>query len=133
MKSRWLGYVLRGSSTPGDYLDNGEPPLIIPLEEGQLKVRTDGMKSFAALKSGTGSIGELARLFSKHTHTTIGRYVSLQRISKAQELLCGGKTVTEVQEIMGYSSYAHFFKMFKKLTGISPSSYRKQYMDQKEI
>ncbi len=197
--SRWLGYVLRGSSTPGDYLDNGEPPLIIPLEEGQLKVLTDGMKSFEALKSGTGSIGELARffglfdiidsivrgmkghetlenqvitdtqkrvndiiayinseimagvsveqiaehfylnkdyisrLFSKHTHTTIGRYVSLQRISKAQELLSGGKTVTEVQEIMGYSSYAHFFKTFKKLTGISPSCYRKQYMDQKEI
>ena len=75
----------------------------------------------------------ISRLFSKHTHTTIGRYVSLQRISKAQELLSGGKTVTEVQEIMGYSSYAHFFKTFKKLTGISPSCYRKQYMDQKEI
>lgn len=69
----------------------------------------------------------ISRLFSKHTHTTIGRYVALQRISKAQQLLREGKTVMEVQEQMGYSSYAHFFKTFKKLTGISPSRYRKQH------
>lgn len=69
----------------------------------------------------------ISRLFFKYTHTTIGRYVALQRISKAQELLREGKTVTEVQELMGYSSYAHFFKTFQKMTGISPSRYRKQY------
>lgn len=68
----------------------------------------------------------LSRLFSKHTHTTIGRYIALQRISKAQELLREGKTVTQVQEMMGYSSYAHFFKTFQRMTGISPSKYRRQ-------
>lgn len=68
----------------------------------------------------------ISRLFSKCTHTTIGRYVAFQRISKAQELLREEKTVTQVQEMMGYSSYAHFFKSFQKMTGISPSRYRKQ-------
>lgn len=67
----------------------------------------------------------ISRLFSKYTHTSLGRYVALQRIIKAQELLRHGKTVSEVQELMGYSSYAHFFKTFQKLTGISPSQYRK--------
>ena len=67
----------------------------------------------------------ISRLFSKYTHISLGRYVSLQRILKAQELLRQGKTVTEVQELMGYSSYAHFFKSFQKKTGISPSKYRK--------
>ncbi|MBO5283438.1 MAG: helix-turn-helix transcriptional regulator [Lachnospiraceae bacterium] len=67
----------------------------------------------------------LSRLFSRCTHTTIGRYVAFQRISKAQELLREGKTVTQVQEMMVYSSYAHFFKAFQKMTGISPSKYRK--------
>lgn len=69
----------------------------------------------------------ISRLFAKHTHTTIGKYIALQRISKAQEMLRQGKTVTQVQEHMGYSSYAHFFKTFQKLTGISPSRYRRQY------
>lgn len=73
----------------------------------------------------------VSRLFSQHTHTSIGRYVAMQRISKAQELLREGKTVTEVQELMEYSSYAHFFKTFQKLTGISPSQYRRQYTDHK--
>lgn len=70
----------------------------------------------------------LSRLFMKHTHTSIGHYSSIQRIAKAQELLREGKTVGEVQEIMGYSSYAYFFKTFQKMTGISPSRYRIQYM-----
>lgn len=66
----------------------------------------------------------LSRLFVRHTHTTIGRYIAIQRISKSQDLLRAGKTVMEVQEMMGYSSYAHFFKTFQKMTGISPSKYR---------
>lgn len=67
----------------------------------------------------------ISRLFSEHTHTTIGKYIAFQRISKAQELLRAGKTVNEVQEMMGYSSYAHFFKTFQKMTGVSPSRYRR--------
>ena len=70
----------------------------------------------------------VSRLFAKHVHTTIGRYVAIQRITIAQRLLRSGKTVQEVQEMMKYSSYAHFFKTFRKLTGISPSQYRNQYM-----
>ena len=70
----------------------------------------------------------LSRLFMKHTHTSIGHYTAMQRIARAQELLREGKTVAEVQEIMGYSSYAYFFKTFQKMTGISPSRYRMRYM-----
>lgn len=70
----------------------------------------------------------LSRLFLKHTHTSIGHYIAIQKIAKAQELLRSGKTVSEVQEIMGYSSYAHFFKTFQKLTGSSPSRYRNHYI-----
>lgn len=69
----------------------------------------------------------LSRLFARHTHTTIGRYIAIQRIAKSQDLLRAGKTVMEVQEIMGYSSYSHFFKTFQKMTGTSPSRYRSQF------
>lgn len=67
----------------------------------------------------------LARLFKRHMHVSLGHYITLQRISAAQTLLREGKTVREVQEYLGYSSYTYFFKTFQKITGISPSSYRR--------
>ena len=41
-----------------------------------------------------------------------------------------GKTVAEAQEILGFSSYAYFFRTFQKITGISPSKYRKLHKSQ---
>lgn len=69
----------------------------------------------------------LARLFKNHMHISLGKYIILLKISVAEDLLREGKSVTEVQEILAFSSYAHFFKTFQKITGISPSRYRKQY------
>ena len=68
----------------------------------------------------------LARLFKRHMHVSIGHYVTLQKISAAEALLREGKKVAEVQECLGYSSYAYFFKTFQKITGLSPSQYRKR-------
>lgn len=70
----------------------------------------------------------LGRLFKEHTHATIGHYISVQRASLAQNMLAEGHTVSEVQEKLGFTSYAYFFKFFKKMTGISPSQYRKNNM-----
>lgn len=72
----------------------------------------------------------LSRLFKKHTHISVGRYITLQKITTAQSLLRDGLTVAEVQEALGYSGYAYFFKTFQKNTGISPSRYRAQYYKQ---
>ena len=69
----------------------------------------------------------LARLFKSHMHISIDRYISLQKISAAEGMLRNGCTVSEVQEALGYSSYAYFFKNFQKITGMSPSKYRSQY------
>ena len=70
----------------------------------------------------------LARLFKNHMHISVGHYIILQKVSVAETLLREGKSVTEVQELLGFSDYAHFFKTFQKTTGISPSRYRKQYL-----
>ncbi|MCR5461120.1 MAG: AraC family transcriptional regulator [Acetatifactor sp.] len=69
----------------------------------------------------------LARLFKSHMHVSIGHYIALQKISAAEAMLREGQTVAQVQEALGYSSYAYFFKSFQKITGISPSKYRDQY------
>ena len=69
----------------------------------------------------------LARLFKNHMHISIGQYIILQKIDAAEALLREGKSVSEAQEALGYSSYAYFFKTFQKITGISPSRYRNLY------
>ncbi len=69
----------------------------------------------------------LSRLFKKHTHISLGHYITLQKISVAQKYLHEGKTITQTQELLGYSSYAHFFKTFKKVVGITPSQYKSHY------
>lgn len=69
----------------------------------------------------------LTRFFKKHAHTSVSHYITLQKIATAQALLREGYTVSQVQETLGYSSYAYFFKTFQKNTGISPSKYRSQY------
>ena len=74
----------------------------------------------------------LSRLFARYTHTTLGHFIAIQRITRAQELLRSGMTVNEVQERMGYSGYANFFKAFKTMIGISPSVYRAGFMRGKE-
>lgn len=70
----------------------------------------------------------LGRLFKEHTHATIGHYIAVQRANLAQSMLAEGQTVAEVQEKLGFSSYAYFFKFFQKMTGVSPSQYRKNNM-----
>lgn len=69
----------------------------------------------------------LGRLFKEHTHSTIGHYIALHKSGLAKDLLSKGLTVNEVQETLGFSSYAYFFKFFKKMTGISPSQYKKTF------
>ena len=69
----------------------------------------------------------LARLFKQHAHVSIGRYLTLQKITTAQELLRNGATVAEAAENLGFSSYAYFFKTFQRVSGISPSRYRALY------
>ncbi|MCR4599642.1 MAG: AraC family transcriptional regulator [Acetatifactor sp.] len=71
----------------------------------------------------------LSRLFKAHMHVSIGHYITLQKISHAEALLRDGKSVTQVQEALGYSSYAYFFKTFQRITGVSPSKYRSQYQN----
>ena len=70
----------------------------------------------------------LARLFKKYAHVSLGHYITVQKISVSQKMLREGQTVDKVAESLNYSNYSHFFKTFQKITGMSPSRYRKLYL-----
>lgn len=53
-------------------------------------------------------------------------YIADRRVRLAKELLADERlSINEIAERVGYNDYFYFIKVFKKVTGISPSKYRK--------
>ena len=70
----------------------------------------------------------LSREFSKHfDNLSFGDYIRRKIIERAIELMATPSyTLTEIAYLTGFSDQSHFTRIFKKHTGVSPSSYRKK-------
>jgi len=78
----------------------------------------------------------LSRLFSSVEGQTIERFILAQKVEKVKELLTYDEmTIAEIAYQLHYSSPAHLSTQFKKITGMSPSAFKKlqhqerQYLD----
>lgn len=68
----------------------------------------------------------LASLFSEVQGITIEQFVISHKIEKIKELIIYGElNMTEIAWKMNYSSVAHMSNQFKKMTGLSPSHFKK--------
>jgi len=68
----------------------------------------------------------LSKLFSESENVTIEKYVIDQRIERVKELLVYGEmNLNEIADQLGYSSAAHLSAQFRKVTGFSPTAFRK--------
>lgn len=68
----------------------------------------------------------LSRLFSSVEGRTIERFVMAQKIEKVKELLMYDElTLSQIAFQMHYSSTAHLSAQFKKVTGMSPTAFKK--------
>ena len=68
----------------------------------------------------------LANLFSSVQGITIEHFIIQHKIEKAKELLTLGQlTLTEISYKLHYSSVAHLSNQFKKVTGITPSYFKR--------
>ncbi len=68
----------------------------------------------------------LSRLFSEVEGITIEQFYILQKIEKAKEFLVYDElTLSEIAWKLGYSSVAHLSSQFKKITGLTPSDFKK--------
>jgi len=73
------------------------------------------------------STAAFCRYFKKQTKMTFTDFVNQYRISQAKTLLLQNKPVAETAYAVGYESASHFNKLFKKLTGGSPSRFKKKH------
>ena len=68
----------------------------------------------------------LSNIFSEVKGITIQQYIILHKIEKAKELLLYEQlNLTQISYKLHYSSVAHLSNQFKKITGLSPSFYKK--------
>ena len=68
----------------------------------------------------------LSNLFSEVKGSTIEHYIISHKIERAKELLVYNElTLTEIAEKLHYSNVAHLSNQFKKVTGLTPSFFKK--------
>lgn len=68
----------------------------------------------------------LSAYFSQYAHEGFSEYLNKIRISKACEILKNSKySIAEISSAVGYSDHSYFCRVFKKITGVTPSIYRK--------
>lgn len=68
----------------------------------------------------------LSNLFSSVEGITIEKYIINQKIEKVKELLIYNElSLNEISYQLGYSSVQHLSNQFKKITGLTPSNFKK--------
>jgi len=68
----------------------------------------------------------LSNIFSRKKGTTIQQYIILNKIEKVKQLLLYNElNLSEISDKLHYSSIGHLSNQFKKVTGMSPTLYKK--------
>ena len=76
----------------------------------------------------------LSSLFSEVTGTTIVNYIIINKIERVKKLLKYDElTLTKINILMEYSSVAHLSHQFKKITGLTPTYFKKMKQYKKRI
>ena len=76
----------------------------------------------------------LANLFSDNQGTTIEHFLITHKIERVKELLIYDElNITEIAYKLHYSSVAHLSNQFKKITGLTPSYYKKLKLKKREL
>lgn len=71
----------------------------------------------------------LSSYFASHNKESFIEYLNKVRIEAAiQHLRQGAVSISEISSMVGYSDHSYFCKVFKKITGYSPSQYRRKQL-----
>ncbi len=73
------------------------------------------------------SASHLSRLFKKQTGVSLVDFRSRSRIERFKEIFRNGNRIKMLEAALeaGFGSYAQFHRIFKKITGVGPRTYRR--------
>jgi two-component system response regulator YesN len=82
----------------------------------------------SAAEAAQVSTAYLSRLFSEHLKTNFIDYITELRIENAEKLIRESKiTIKEIAFAVGYQDPNYFSKLFRKITGVSPTVYAAEF------
>lgn len=106
---------------------NGEPPLIARAREFIARHYGEDISSRQAARELHVSRCYFCKQFKKSTGLTFTEYVSRLRIERVKELLLNRNLrISEIAFQAGFQSLTHFNRLFLKVTGESPTGYRRR-------
>jgi AraC family transcriptional regulator len=75
------------------------------------------------------SYAYLSRIFSRHEHITLEKYIIGKKIDRIKELILQDEyTLSEIAYMMGYSSVQYLSNQFRNITGENVSTFRQQHL-----
>ncbi len=106
---------------------HAEPPVIARARSYIIEHQSEDLSLGQVAKAVNASSFYFCKLFKKSTGINFIDYVSQLRIDKAKNLLLNPNClISEIAFEVGFQSLTHFNRVFKKITGQSPSRYRAQ-------
>lgn len=124
--TRWL---LKFGSWVGNTMENfhrgSKTDKIVEAAKEYVRENYGEKLTLAAIASKIGiSQGYLSSVFKKQTGGNLNDYINQMKIEKAKELLEKHEYMMyEISDMLGFENPYYFSKVFKKLTGITPSEY----------
>lgn len=67
------------------------------------------------------------RKFSNTFGTTPHQFIMNERVARAKELLSRGQLLADIAARLGFASQSHFSAVFRKVTGIPPGRFRREF------
>jgi AraC-like DNA-binding protein len=109
--------------------DNAEPPVITRAKEFIHEHQTEELSLGQVAKAVNTSTFYFCKMFKKVTGINFTDYLSRVRIEKSKNLLLNPNLrVSEIAFVVGFQSLTHFYRVFKKILGQSPTEYRAQLL-----
>lgn len=98
--------------------------IILHIHHKKIKPEHQNFSDFISKKIGI-NYTILSKLFSTQEEITIEHFIISQKVERAKELLFyDEKTLNEIAWELEYSSVQHLSAQFKKITGMTPSTFR---------
>ncbi len=117
--------------TRAQMIENIKTIIIDLIQSGEVARLTVNVSDYIADKMGQ-DYHYLTQLFSSVESMTIEKYYILQKVEKAKELLVYDElTLTEIADLLGYSSVQYLSSQFKKVTGLTPRHFKSLKKDQR--